>query len=95
MSDSATVFGLAMFAQGLHLLFVKYVENPHMKKLYGNKVRGKSGFHQAMDEIAQEAIQKSPGLQKLSKAAEEVKIKAEKMKTKVTETIQNDERFPC
>ncbi|RIB28400.1 phospholipid methyltransferase-domain-containing protein [Gigaspora rosea] len=43
MANSWLIFGLALFAQISNLLFLRYVESPHMKKLYGDKIRKEAG----------------------------------------------------
>ncbi|CAG8689792.1 368_t:CDS:2, partial [Cetraspora pellucida] len=43
MANSWFIFGLALFAQVSNLLFLRYVESPHMKKLYGDKIRKEAG----------------------------------------------------
>jgi len=110
LSDSWTIFGLALFSQAAHLLFVRYVEIDHMRKLYGDKIRAKAGIQTAIAEIVNEAVEKNPNLKKLSKSAKDLnskaKIEAEKlygrvseMKVKATgkfrEKVMTDGRFPC
>lgn len=49
LSHSLVVFLLAVFAHACQIAFVRYVEQPHMLKLYGSEeVREKSGFEEAL-----------------------------------------------
>jgi len=80
LSDNLVVLFVAMFSQALHAIFVRYVEEPHMKKLYGNKRRETSGISLAVNEIASEVVEKSSLLQR---GVEET----EKLKEKLMETV--------
>ncbi|KAL7752928.1 phosphatidylethanolamine N-methyltransferase [Sorochytrium milnesiophthora] len=44
MSGSNALFGIALFAQLGNVLFLRYVEKPHMEKMYGSQVRKESGL---------------------------------------------------
>ena len=41
--NSWSIFILAMFSQVSNFLFLHFVESPHMRKIYGNKVRKDAG----------------------------------------------------
>ncbi|KAF9974907.1 phosphatidylethanolamine N-methyltransferase [Actinomortierella ambigua] len=41
--NSWSIFILALFSQVSNFLFLQYVEGPHMRKIYGNKVRKDAG----------------------------------------------------
>ncbi|KAF9899776.1 phosphatidylethanolamine N-methyltransferase, partial [Lobosporangium transversale] len=41
--NSWSIFILAMFSQVSNFLFLHYVESPHMRKIYGNKIRKDAG----------------------------------------------------
>ncbi|KAF9299164.1 phosphatidylethanolamine N-methyltransferase [Linnemannia elongata] len=41
--NSSSIFILAMFSQISNFLFLHYVESPHMRKIYGDKVRKDAG----------------------------------------------------
>lgn len=43
-----------------------------MRKLYGNQMRRKSGFREAFGEIAREAVETSPQLQKFTRSASDL-----------------------
>jgi len=72
MSNSWTVVALTLFAQGANELFIRFVEKPHMKKLYGTQVRGRSGISVAISEIVNEAVEKSASLRMMKESAEEI-----------------------
>lgn len=56
-SASFPVFAIALFGQAMNWLIIRYVETPHMKKLYGDSKRERSGFTTAMREIIQDESQ--------------------------------------
>jgi len=81
LSDSWTIYALALFCQIANYLFVQKVERPHMRKLYGNKLRQRSGMSTAIQEIMGEVVLKSPPLKKMAASVSELNIRAEiKMK---------------
>ena len=41
--NSWSIFILAMFSQVSNFLFLHYVESPHMRKIYGDKIRKDAG----------------------------------------------------
>jgi len=41
--NSWSIFVLAMFSQVSNFLFLHYVESPHMRKVYGDKIRKDAG----------------------------------------------------
>eukprot|EP01128_Nolandella_sp_AFSM9_P007229 TRINITY_DN3904_c0_g1_i1.p1 TRINITY_DN3904_c0_g1~~TRINITY_DN3904_c0_g1_i1.p1 ORF type:complete len:600 (-),score=134.46 TRINITY_DN3904_c0_g1_i1:39-1817(-) len=51
LSSSFSMFGVAITGQVLHWLFLKYVETPHMERLYGEQRRSESGFKEGLQEI--------------------------------------------
>src|SRR5690554_1148131 len=75
ISDSWTVFALALFSQGSNYLFVRYVERNHMKKLHGDNMRSKNGVQSAVEGILREAVESNPHLQKLTRSASELQLK--------------------
>jgi len=56
-SASFPVFSIALVGQALHYVFVNYVETPHMKKLYGDSKRERSGFTVGLGEIIKDESQ--------------------------------------
>eukprot|EP01121_Diplochlamys_sp_Union-15-3_P008041 TRINITY_DN2101_c0_g2_i3.p1 TRINITY_DN2101_c0_g2~~TRINITY_DN2101_c0_g2_i3.p1 ORF type:complete len:397 (-),score=53.40 TRINITY_DN2101_c0_g2_i3:91-1221(-) len=77
-SDSWIVFGLALFSQGCHYLFIKYVERPHMFALYGDKIRTEAGAEGAIKEIVKHELQRTKSLRQ----------KAKKLRQKASEKIK-------
>lgn len=43
ITSSRTITALAFVSHGLALLFIQFIERPHMQKLYGQNLRGESG----------------------------------------------------
>lgn len=52
------------------------MNRPHMKRLYGNQMRKKSGIEEALTQMFKEAIEKNPKLKELSESAERLNSKA-------------------
>ncbi|KAI4095822.1 MAG: hypothetical protein LQ348_006996 [Seirophora lacunosa] len=44
VTGSSTILGLAIFSHVLTLMFIQFVERPHMQKLYGQNLRRESGL---------------------------------------------------
>ncbi|KAK5575043.1 hypothetical protein RB653_010298 [Dictyostelium firmibasis] len=65
IAGSFPLFALSIFSQVANFLFIKFVEKPHMKKLYGSKVRSQSGISKGIQEIVNELTETSPPIQKL------------------------------
>ena len=51
ISSSWVIFGLALFSQTSNFLFLKYVESPHMKKLYGDEIRKEDGVSKTIKRV--------------------------------------------
>lgn len=81
ISNSWTIYALALVSQIANFMFLTYVERPHMKKLHGNKIRTRSGISTAVTEIVQEVVEKSPPLRKVANSVSNLNSKAE-MKVK-------------
>jgi len=77
LSDNWTIYALALFSQIANYLFSQFVERPHMKKLYGNKIRTRSGVSTAIQGIMDEVVQKSPPLMKISKSVSNLNNRAQ------------------
>jgi len=90
LSDSGVVLLFAMASQLAHALFVRFVEEPHMKKLYGDRKRDKSGIIQAVDEIASEVVENSKFLQRGMKEAEKIKESFEQKIQSVQSAIKKN-----
>ncbi len=59
LSESFTLFSLAAFGQVSSYLFVLLVERPHMRRKYGDAVRGTSGAASALLQIVGEEVKKA------------------------------------
>ncbi|CAG8455816.1 2660_t:CDS:10 [Acaulospora morrowiae] len=51
ISNSWPIFGLTLFAQISNLLFLRYIESPHMRKLYGDKIRKEDGLTKTIKRV--------------------------------------------
>ncbi|GAM26451.1 hypothetical protein SAMD00019534_096260 [Acytostelium subglobosum LB1] len=87
ISGSFTMFVLTISSHVANFLFVKYVEHPHMKKLYGNKVRTQSGISRGIREIVNEAVSSSPPLQKFNYYVNKTKHFTERVERRVSERM--------
>jgi len=87
MSGSWGMFALAVFSQGLNFAFHHFVEVPHMKKLYGDKVRDKSGIEEAIESIVEEA-KKTPQGAAVARQIQEVKLKTKEAKERLLEEAE-------
>ncbi|KAG0168996.1 phosphatidylethanolamine N-methyltransferase [Apophysomyces sp. BC1034] len=56
MTNSWTIFGLALFSQISSFLFLHYVEAPHMQKLYGDQIRKEAGLTKTLRTAATKTI---------------------------------------
>ncbi|EFA80267.1 Phosphatidylethanolamine N-methyltransferase [Heterostelium album PN500] len=87
IGGSLPLFAIAISSQVANFLFVKYVEHPHMKKLYGTKIRSQSGIARGIQEIVNEAVSSSPHMQKFSHYVNKTRHYTEKVEKKVTEKL--------
>ena len=55
ISGSWVVFLLAFMSQAANFAHEKFVEQPHMQKLYGASLREKAGIHKAFEDIVQDS----------------------------------------
>jgi len=89
IAGSFPLFALSIFSQVANFLFIKFVEKPHMKKLYGNKVRVQSGISKGIQEIVSELAETSPPIQKFTHYVNKTKHFTERVEKKVGERINN------
>lgn len=89
ISNSWTIYALALLSQIANYLFLMYVERPHMKKMHGNKIRTRSGVSTAVTQIMNEVVQKSPPLKKVAKSVSDLNTKAEKTVKEGKEKLSN------
>ncbi|KAG1463317.1 hypothetical protein G6F55_002468 [Rhizopus delemar] len=52
IANNGTIFGLAIFSQVCNILFIHYVESPHMRKLYGDQIRKEAGLTKTLKSAA-------------------------------------------
>ncbi|KAI8980834.1 phospholipid methyltransferase-domain-containing protein [Pilobolus umbonatus] len=52
IANNGFIFGLALFSQICNILFIHYVEEPHMQKLYGDQIRTEAGFTKTLKSAA-------------------------------------------
>lgn len=62
MSGSLFVFGFAIFSMICHWWFLSYVENPHMRKLYGDAIRKEAGLTKTIRERAMVRLNRTRGV---------------------------------
>ncbi|KYR02205.1 Phosphatidylethanolamine N-methyltransferase [Tieghemostelium lacteum] len=86
IAGSFPLFALSIFSQVANFLFLKFVEKPHMKKLYGNKVRSQNGITRGIQEIVTELAESSPPIQKIVNKTKHITERVEK---KVTERVNS------
>lgn len=83
ISDSWVLFALALFSQISNWIFTEKVERVHMKKLYGSKVRSKSGITSEFKKILSDTERGRQLLQELKKVKRRVKVIQSKASDKV------------
>ncbi|CEG82867.1 Putative Phosphatidylethanolamine N-methyltransferase Short=PEAMT [Rhizopus microsporus] len=52
IANNSVVFTLAIFSQLCNILFIQYVESPHMRKLYGDQIRKEAGLTKTLKSAA-------------------------------------------
>ncbi|CAG8448710.1 11682_t:CDS:2 [Acaulospora colombiana] len=96
ISNSWPIFGLTLFAQISNLLFLRYVEAPHMQKLYGNKIRKEDGVTKTIrrvilipDKVLDEVIKirEVPKIQIVGRVVKEVAGTVEKVVEETAEVV--------
>uniref|UniRef100_A0A6B2L0I3 Phosphatidylethanolamine N-methyltransferase n=1 Tax=Arcella intermedia TaxID=1963864 RepID=A0A6B2L0I3_9EUKA len=88
ISGSWLVFGISLFSQFCNYLFLKFVETPHMKKLYGDSFREKAGFEVGIEEIIQS--EKQTFLRRTKSVESKLLQVKEKTKTTVAKLIEKN-----
>jgi len=88
LSGSWVIFGLALISQLANILFHQRVERPHMKKLYGNQMRKKSGIEEALTQMFREALESNPKLKELSESAERMNTRAKGEAQKLMQNLK-------
>ncbi|KAI8073022.1 phospholipid methyltransferase-domain-containing protein [Gongronella butleri] len=52
IANSKAIYALALFSQLSSFLFIRYVESPHMRKLYGDQIRKEAGLTKTLKSAA-------------------------------------------
>jgi phosphatidylethanolamine N-methyltransferase len=96
IANSWLIFGLALFAQISNFLFLHYVESPHMRRLYGDKIRKDAGVTKTIkrvkiipvkvkEEVSK--IQEAPEFQVFKRVVKEVAETVEKVVEETAEVV--------
>ncbi|KAF9217119.1 phosphatidylethanolamine N-methyltransferase [Podila verticillata] len=100
--NSWSIFILAMFSQISNFLFLHFVESPHMKKIYGDKVRKEAGVAKTVksattlstkmklevDKI-REKLEETPEIKDVLQRTQAVSAKAQTFVEGTTELVQS------
>ncbi|KAI8885804.1 hypothetical protein K501DRAFT_331665 [Backusella circina FSU 941] len=60
IANHPIIFGIALFSQISNLLFLQFVEKPHMEKLYGDQIRKEAGLTKTLRNAAQKLPKNLP-----------------------------------
>ncbi|OCF30914.1 phosphatidylethanolamine N-methyltransferase [Kwoniella heveanensis BCC8398] len=90
ISNSKLVFVLALMSHLGHLWFLSFVEQPHMKKLYGDRLRKDGGLTKTLKNVADKTLSTKGGKRgsELRRVVQEVKGSIEKVEERVTEAVE-------
>merc|ERR1719265_2587627 len=69
ITGSPAVWVLAFVSHAAHSAFVRYVERPHMARLYGDNMRPEAGTVSAIKDAATKLADKAPGVKSALGAA--------------------------
>ncbi|KAG0177580.1 phosphatidylethanolamine N-methyltransferase [Apophysomyces sp. BC1021] len=85
IANSWTMFGLALFSQISNVLFLHYVEAPHMRTLYGDQIRKEAGLTKTLKTAIPKAVPEILG-QEVSKLMRDQAV--ERIVKEATEKIE-------
>ncbi|CAI2174676.1 3057_t:CDS:10, partial [Funneliformis geosporum] len=86
IANSWLIFSLALFAQISNFLFLRYVESPHMQRLYGDKIRKEAGVTKTIKRVN---IIPGKVREEVSKIREALEIQVvERVVKEVAETVE-------
>ncbi|WRT69964.1 uncharacterized protein IL334_006955 [Kwoniella shivajii] len=90
ISNSKLVLALALMSHLSHWWFLSFVEQPHMKKLYGDRLRKDGGLTKTLKNVADKTLSTKGGRRgsELRRVVQEVKGSIEKVEEKVTEAVE-------
>ncbi|CAG8471715.1 2511_t:CDS:2 [Ambispora gerdemannii] len=97
IANSWLIFGLSLFSQISNVLFLRYVESPHMKRLYGDKIRKEAGVTKTIKRVKTiipgkvkaevSKIREAPEIQVVERVVKEVAETMEKVVEDATEAV--------
>ncbi|WWC72280.1 uncharacterized protein I206_106242 [Kwoniella pini CBS 10737] len=90
ISNSKLVLVVALTSHLSHQWFLTFVEQPHMKKLYGDRLRKDGGLTKTLKNVADKTLSTKGGRRgsELRRVVQEVKGSIEKVEEKVTEAVE-------
>lgn len=89
ISDSGVMWSLAFFCHACHMLFVHYVERPHMAALYGQTMRKKSGIELSVMELIEKHEKARKVRDKIKEQTAKISKAAEPLREKIQEHLDN------
>ncbi|KAF9414265.1 phosphatidylethanolamine N-methyltransferase [Podila epigama] len=94
--NSWSIFVLAMFSQISNFLFLHFVESPHMKKIYGDKVRKEAGVSKTVKSASllplnklRERLEETPEIKDVLQRTKVVQDKAQTFVEGTTGLVQS------
>jgi phosphatidylethanolamine N-methyltransferase len=88
ITNSGVMFSLAVFCHTCHMLFVHYVERPHMKQVYGEAIRPKSGIELSLAELIERHEKARLLKQRLQPITKKISQRVEKITEQVSERVE-------
>jgi phosphatidylethanolamine N-methyltransferase len=89
ISNSQLVFFLAIFSHLSHWWFLTFVEQPHMKKLYGDRLRKDGGLTKTVKSMAGKRLANKPAIPEIKRYVDEVRDSIEKVEAKITTVVED------
>lgn len=89
ISNSRLVFFLAVFSHLSHWWFLSFVEGPHMKKLYGDRLRKDGGLTKTVKNMAGKSLSNKKHIPDIQRQMDKVRDSIEKVEAKVTGVIED------
>ncbi|KAI8645821.1 phospholipid methyltransferase-domain-containing protein [Parasitella parasitica] len=94
IANNGTIFALALFSQICNVLFLQYVEDPHMRKLYGDQIRKEAGLTKTLKSAAIAIPKTIPEKlqQEIAKLIREKQDSTKQVERIVKETVEKVEK---
>lgn len=89
ISNSSLVFFLALFSHLSHWWFLSFVEAPHMKRLYGDRLRKDGGLTKTVKNIAGKTLANKKSIPELRRYVDEVRDTLDKVEVKVGQVVED------